>query len=440
MSVNMEYKSCFFAGIFSFCLLLSANIFAQQGTESNSINNADTSLKTKVKARSGYEADDIGYGGRSSVGKQLYLDDIFVPDHLRFPEFDKSLQPYYEWKRSVRETSDVQLGQDYTSLYQKASDSLTDVDSASGGVYRFYGRWLAAGKGTKNMGALVFKVEHSHKYRADIAPEDFGQQLGYLGSTGLLYSDLKWVLNDFNWQQKINDGRGGFIVGRLDPNDYMDVVDYANPWTTFQNSNILENHSIAIPETSFGAGIGNWLNNHWYLRAAFTDANGKLDDPGIFEHGSEFFSFAEVGWAPDSTARELKGAHVTIWHVDQRVKENVPEGEGVAIGASWAFDKEWIIFGRTGQSTGDASLMRRSTTVGVSHIWKAYFDVFGWAVNYAEPVNQQLSDQTSMEMFLKIQLAQNIALTPSFQLLINPALNSQQDHIQIVGLRFRVTL
>jgi len=111
----MEYKGCFFTGIFSFCLLLSANVFAQQGAESTSINNADTSLKTKVKTRSGYEADDIGFGGRSSVGKQLYLDDIFVPDHLRFPEFDKSLQPYYEWKRSVREKSDVQLGQDYTS-------------------------------------------------------------------------------------------------------------------------------------------------------------------------------------------------------------------------------------------------------------------------------------------------------------------------------------
>jgi len=67
-------------------------------------------------------------------------------------------------------------------------------------------------------------------------------------------------------------------------------------------------------------------------------------------------------------------------------------------------------------------------------------DVFGWAVNYAEPVNQQLSDQTSMEMFLNIQLAQNIALTPSFQLLVNPALNPQHDRIQIYGLRFRVTL
>ena len=132
--------------------------------------------------------------------------------------------------------------------------------------------------------------------------------------------------------------------------------------------------------------------------------------------------------------------HVTLWHVDQRVSENVPEGRGVVFGASWSFDKEWIIFGRTGQSRGEASMMKRSTTVGVSHIWKAYLDVFGLAVNYSEPVDGSLREQTTMETFLKIKLAQNIEITPSFQLLFNPALNPVNDHIQIYGLRVRITL
>ena len=436
----MADKHCIALAYFIAQFFLSSYVFAQHSEDqSTSTNETIVDLQKEVKTRSGYEVDGIGYGRRSSVGTSLYLDDIFVPEHLRFPEFDKSLQPYYEWKRKIRKQHNFQLGQDYTSLYQKASDSLTDTDSASAGVYRFFGRWLATGKGTKNNGALVFKIENSHNYGA-VSPDELNKELGYLGSSGLLYSDLGWVLNDFNWQQKFNDGKGGFVVGRIDPNDYMDVVDYANPWTTFQNMNILENHSIAIPDTSFGLGIAHTLNDQWYLKVAASDANGTLDDPGFFEQGAEFFSFAEIGWTPSIAVRDLKDIHVTLWHVDERVNENVPEGEGVAIGASWSFDKEWIIFSRTGQSRGEASLMRRSTTIGVGHIWKAYFDVFGWAVNYAEPTDQQLSDQTTMETFLKIQLAQNIAFTPSFQLLINPALNPQQDHIQIYGLRFRVTL
>jgi porin len=426
---------------FLLLMLFSSCIFAQQEEVQSTSEEikADVDLKKQLKSRSGYEADDIGYGGRASVSKQLYLDDVFIPDALRFPEFDRSIQPYYEWKRRVREKYSLQFGQDYTALYQKASDSLTDTDSASAGVYRFYGRWLAVGKEGKNDGAVVFKIENSHRYGA-VAPDDFNKNLGYLGSTGYLYSDLGWVLNDFHWQQKFNNDNGGFIIGRADPTDYMDVVDYANPWTTFSNQNVLENRSIAIPDTGFFAGIAYTFDAQWYLKLAASDANGSLEDPGFFKQGTEFFSFAEVGWTPALDERDLKDVHVTLWHVDQRVSESVPEGEGVAFGASWSFDQEWIIFGRIGQSRGKASMMKRSTTVGFSHIWRAYLDVFGLAVNYSEPVDETLREQTTMETFLKIKLAQNIAITPSFQWLINPASNPQQDDIQIYGLRVRMTL
>ena len=421
-------------------MLLSSCVFAQQdNSQQVPVDESNDDLKKKVKSRSGYETDNIGYGGRSSVSKQLYLDNLFIPDALRFPDFDKSIQPYYEWKRNIREKHNLQFGQDYTALYQKASDSLTDTDSVLAGVYRFYGRWLAVGKDNKNAGALVFKIENSHKY-GSTSPDDFNKSLGYIGSTGYLFSDLRWVLNDFNWQQRFNNYKGGFVIGRIDPTDYMDVVDYADSWTTFVNENILVNLSIAIPDTGFGAGIAYTFDDQWYVKIAASDANGSLEDPGFFEQGAEFFSFAEIGWTPAIDERNLKDIHVTFWHVDQRVAENVPEGDGIVLGGSWSFDQEWMVFGRTGQSRGKASLMKRSTTVGLSHLWKAYLDVFGLAVNYSEPFDDRLREQTTMEAFLKIKLAQNMAVTPSFQWLINPAINPQHDHIEIIGLRFRVTL
>ncbi len=421
-------------------VIADSPIITEQSDIKQQVSSSETSLKRSVKSRSGFTDVKIGTGGRASVTKQLYLDDIFVPKHLRFPEFDKSLQPYYEWKRGVRDKHDLQLGTDYTSLFQNASESLSGSTSAAGGVYRLYGAWLALNKGKDNSGSLIFKIEHSHNYGTSVSPDELGHAVGYLGSTGLLYSDFELVLNDFNWQQSFNNGLAEIVFGRLDVNDHMDVVDYANPWTTFQNSNILENHSIAIPDTSFGFNLSNWLNQQWYLKVAITDANGQLNDVAVFEHGAEFFSYAELGWTPSSKEVELKGVHVTFWHVDERVSENVSEGEGVAISGSWSFDKEWLVFGRAGQSSGGAALMKRSVTVGASHIWKAYFDVFGLAVDYSEPDDPLLRDQTTIETFLKIQLAQNVAVTPSFQLLINPALNSQHDHVEIVGLRLRLTL
>jgi len=436
----MFYKKLILVYLFS-PLLFNTSAFAEQSEKQSQTSDKNAgSLKHEIKYRSGFSDDKTGSGSQSSVAKQLYLDDIFVPEHLRFPGFDKKIQPYYEWKRDVRKKYDLELGTDYTSLFQTASDSLTSNDTAGGGVFRLYGRWIALNKDKNNSGSLVFKIENSHRYGSLISPDELGQEVGYLGSTGLLYSDFKLVLNDFNWLQQFNDDRAELVFGRLDLNDYMDVVDYANPWTTFQNSNILENHSIALPDTGFGLNLANWLSQQWYLKVGAIDANGSLDDLAFFEHGSEFFSYAEIGWSPSSAVIDLKGIHLTLWHADQRVAEGVPEGEGVAIGGGWSFDKEWVVFGRAGQSTGAASLMRRTLTAGVSHIWKAYFDVFGLAINYSEPTDQLLRNQTTLETFLKVKITQNIAVTPSFQLLINPALNPQEDIIGVAGLRLRLAL
>jgi len=435
----MTHKHKLLSVFFLLQLLFSIALSAQE-SQSKSLSESEATLKEKIKSRSGYEIEDTGFAGRSTVSKQLYMDDIFVPEHLRFPEFDRSLQPYYDWKRTVRQKTDVQLGQDYTSLFQRASDSLTDINSASGGVYRFFGRWLATGKGTKNTGALIFKIQHSHNYQKQVVPEKLGDELGYLGSTGLFYSDIGLVLYDLFWHQRFNEGKTDFLIGRLDPADYVNIIAYLDEWSTFQNSNILLNVTIAAPESGFGIGIRHTVNNQWYFKFNANDANGRLHETGFFDQGAEFFSFAEIGWKPSISNAEFNDVHITYWHIDQRINENVPEGEGVAFAASWSFEKEWILFARTGQSHGADALMKRSYTVGANHIWKAYFDTFGLAINYGEPADDQLRDQTSIETYLKIKLTQNITITPSYQILINPALNQQHDHIQVVGLRFRVTL
>jgi porin len=322
---------------------------------------------------------------------------------------------------------------------QGASHSLSDTDTASGGVYRLYGRWFNPKK-EGDSGSLIFKIEHSHSYLDQIPPEELAGQIGYLGSTGTQFSDQKLVLNDFNWLQDFNGGNGAFVLGRYDVKDYMDVVDYADPWTTFQNNNILENHSIALPDTSYGVGASHWVGGQWVVLASVTDANGSLDDLAAFRYGAEFFSFVELGWSPSTDTYDLKSIHLTLWHVDERTHDDKPEGKGAALGGSWTFDRRWLVFARTGLSTGGASNMRHSSTFGFNYLSREYFDGFGLAINYAEPSDESLRDQSTMEMFFRMQISQNIAVTPSFQLLLNPALNPQQDHIEVYGLRFRIAL
>ncbi len=118
----------------------------------------------------------------------------------------------------------------------------------------------------------------------------------------------------------------------------------------------------------------------------------------------------------------------------------VPESWGITTGANWTFDDTWMPFLRAGWSDGDAPLMNSSVTLGLLHYRARRSDLMGFAVNWGSPSDDGLSDQYTTELFYRFQLAQNLAITPSVQLLVDPALNPDDDRIWIGGLRMRLTL
>ena len=74
--------------------------------------------------------------------------------------------------------------------------------------------------------------------------------LGHIGIMGTHIIEQCTVLGNVYYRQQLNSGRCGFLVGRFDPNDFMDVLGYANPWTTFSNVAVLLNTTIALPDWS----------------------------------------------------------------------------------------------------------------------------------------------------------------------------------------------
>lgn len=65
-------------------------------------------------------------------------------------------------------------------------------------------------------------------------------------------------------------------------------------------------------------------------------------------------------------------------------------------------------------------------------------------VNWGEPNEDTfgpgLRDQYTAELFYRWQLSLQIAVTPDLQWLLNPALNPEEDHIWILGLRARLAI
>ena len=327
----------------------------------------------------------------------------------------------------------------YTSLFQWTNTTLEgNEDYGSSGIFRLTGRWRVFENAASDGGELVAGFDQRHRYSA-VPPADLGFEAGYLGLPGTLFNNLQGVLGDLNWQQSFNGNNTGILIGRYDPNDYFDVLGYANPWTSFQNLHILFNTTLALPDWSTGIGAGHWFNDQWYVKGAVNDVNGVASDTDFDFQFDELYKTAEVGWSPTRGDRYLKNVHVTYWHADER-EDGAENSQGIAVGANWSWNENFMLFSKMGWSDRSAPLYNKTATLGVMKHFTRRSDTMGLAFNWGDPSDDDLREQTTGEMFYRIQLAQNLALTPSVQLFINPALNQDEDQIWLGSLRIRIAL
>jgi porin len=134
---------------------------------------------------------------------------------------------------------------------------------------------------------------------------------------------------------------------------------------------------------------------------------------------------------------------LTFWHSDERDEANVSDGWGVNSSASCRIDDKWLPFLRAGYANDGGSLLEKSISAGVGYQPVPGGNLVGVAVNWGQPnedtFGKGLDDQFTSEVFYRWQLTEHTAITPSFQLLINPAMNPDHDVVGVFGLRLRTS-
>ena len=412
------------------------------GERNSSAGEIDEADDSGMPHQIGYRTADKGFSAPTSVQAQLDEDDILKDPIFRFPQIDEAFASWNATKKRLNEEKDIQFGIDYNTMSQGISDTAGDEDAGALGILRVYGIFGLIHSNDDDYGRLVVKVDHRHTLFSDIAPAALAGQAGYIGLTGTLFSDTDGLtLVDVNYQQSFNNRRTGFIVGRFDPNDYMDVLGYANPWSTFSNIASLMNTSIALPDAALGLGAAHQLNDQWYIKGSINDANGVVTETRAFQGGAEFFKWAEVGWSPSAEQRYLTNVHVVAWHVDERDNAGIPSAHGFTIGANkTSADGRWMGFMRAGWSDGSAPIYKETYTAGFLRKFRRNADLLGVSVNWGDPPDSSLDSQTTGEFFYRLQFSQNLAITPSIQLLREPALNPDEDTIWVWSLRIRLTM
>ena len=96
-------------------------------------------------------------------------------------------------------------------------------------------------------------------------------------------------------------------------------------------------------------------------------------------------------------------------------------------------------FVRAGYSDGEAALMEANVAVGIGRYFSGTRDLIGFGLSWESPQGEGLDDQYPAELFYRVQLAQNFAITPDIQFIIDPALNPAEDNIFVFGIRGRLT-
>ncbi len=355
------------------------------------------------------------------------------------------LERYWDWKAGLVEEHDFSFGVDYSATWFAADDSPAE-DEAASGMVRFFGSWDLAGRESGNTGALVWKVEHRHRI-TDIPTGDFGFNLGYVGLIEPPFSDQQLRLTNFYWRQRWNEGRIALIGGWVDPTDYLDVYALASPWTGFANFVFSTGAAtIALPNEGLGLAAGGMVNDRMFVVGGLADANSDPTDPGegfdTFFDTAEYFKHFEIGWTPSQGLIYLDNFHLTLWHADERVDAQTPDGWGVNVSLTRYLKERWLPFVRAGYAEDGGSLLEAAVAAGFGYQREPGKDLLGVGVHWGRPNENTfgpgLDDQLTAEVFYRWQASRAFAVTPDLQVILDPALNPEASSIVVFGLRARM--
>ena len=364
---------------------------------------------------------------------------------------ERITQPWFDWKAKMQEDHGFSIGIDYSAVGLFSSEKgASGDDNASSGMVRLFGSWDLVGRGTKNTGALVYKVEHRHSY-TDVSVKDFGFDQGYVGLIEPPFSDQGTRWTNLYWRQRLNEGRATITAGLLDATDYLNVYALASPWTGFMNFAFSTGSaSMFIPnDATTGIAGGAMLNDNLFLIGgivnAWTDSTDPFETVGDFFSENEYFSSIELGWTRSQGRIYQDNMHLTLWHVDESIPAETSGGWGVAFNYSRSLDEDrWMPFIRGGYADEGGTLLQKSLSLGLGYNAFGGRDQLGVAINWGEPnedsFGPDLDNQFVFETYYRWQLTEQFAITPDIQYLRNPALNPEHDSLWVFGLRGRLAL
>ena len=394
-------------------------------------------------SKAGY-AQPTSLEGPGGVTTQLADDDAVQGGILSPDGTLKVFEPWYNLKRRLNKDYGLQLGFSFQSLSQTASETLTGISNAAATRGQIDGAWTLVDRGGKNPGKLTFRIRNRQSWNGMLPPTQLAYQFGSIVNSGTGFNDAGFDLTELAWRQSLLDGRFRVIGGVISAISWYNTTALSGSLTGFQNSGMQSSLSKPAPGRGLGLGFGYEFSRKFVMVAGIHDANSTASQnplDTIQQH--EYFTAVEFRYLPSGLDKQMWDAvKVQFWHQDALQDKGLQASSGVAMTAGYLFDDRWYPFAFGGWSDGNASIFRQDFVAGlgikVDTRHRPSNDMFGVAAGWGNPSIDALRDQYTAEMFYRLQLLSSFAITPSVQLVFNPAASPDFDKVVLWGIRTRI--
>ena len=401
---------------------------------------------TAAGGRSGYSEDLPPIEGRDGVASDLFEDDQERNSVFKFKALDGTLDPWWDFKRRLKEKAGLKLSFSYQSLRMWSDQPDEDAETfGDAGRFQFQGAWTALGRGTTNTSVVTFRMEYRDTLQGNITPTQIGGQFGSAGVVGTGFSDFQFQFRELAWRQKLYGGRWQFATGKISAVSWYNGHALSSPMRGFQNTALLASNTRAFPGRGLGLVNSVRLGQKGGIVAGIHDANAvSANDPFETIDQGEFFYSAEVRWAlTEMDRRQWDQARVEVWYQNERKEAGIPSGRGVTFAVSRLFADRYYAFLVGGKSDGNASQMETDIAGGFGMGFdtrnRAARDVLAIGLSWAKPSDSSFNEQTTAELFYRFQLLQNIAFSLSTQYINDPWAGEPGDDVWVFGFKWRMT-
>jgi hypothetical protein len=357
-------------------------------------------------------------------------------------------------KQDLYEATDLELGFRFVQLFQGLSESLPGEDRrGTSAQANFVGTWKLLHKGKPTQGQFYFDVEGRWDY-GTTGPTPLGAAgLGSSIKTANGYARYSptFIVRNGYWHQGSPQAGWSYRLGKITPDQILSTSSHISPFTTFLPLSSTGPFAIALPDSGYGT-VGAWyINDRATLVGLVSDANADRFDRGDIGEG-DLFKAVELQFKIAPRTPKAGYSKLTLWHTDGTKDggplngETGPSGWGVMgkLEQELTDDGRAIGILRYGKSFDDSALYEQLASAhfllydppGPSQL---QHDLVGVSFNWAEVPQSGARSEYNAELFYRFPIFPHVDTTLSYQSVINPAFDRDNDHASVFSLRFRTS-